>query len=320
MKKTIYFAGGCFWGMEHLMKQVPGVLATAAGYANGQSDGPPDYALVCTGKTGYRETVEVVYDDAEVSADSLIYLFFKAVNPAQRNRQGNDLGTQYQTGIYFTDEATGQTVGRIMAEEARRHDRFYVEAGPLRCFYPAETDHQDYLDKHPGGYCHIRPGLFAEAAALTVPAEAYPLADEAALRANAGDETWRVAREAATEMPFTGAYWKTDAPGIYVDALSGEPLFSSGDKYPSACGWPSFTKPIDPNVAEYYADHSHGMERVEVKSRVAGAHLGHVFEGDPESPNGVRYCINSAALRFIPLAEMEAQGYGAYLPLVAGGK
>lgn len=298
--KTIYFAGGCFWGTEHFFKQISGVVATTAGYANSRVP-DPSYKDVCTGTTMAAEAVEVRYDPSRVGLKTLIAMYFLTIDPLSVNRQGNDIGTQYRTGIYYTDERQ-----RHVAEEAVKslsdslRKQVAVEVMPLLNFYPAEEYHQDYLEKTPGGYCHINPELFARArniGRLTPEQEA-------------------VTRRSATEPPFHNAYWDEDRDGIYVDVTTGEPLFLSTDKFNSGCGWPSFTRPISAKSLSEVPDTSHGMTRTEVRSTIGDAHLGHLFNDGPRERGGLRYCINSAALRFIPLEEMEKEGYGSYISLL----
>lgn len=313
---VIYLAGGCFWGMEKLAQSLPGVTDAVSGYANGVVDAPT-YALVCSGETGFRETVRVSYDPAKIALEQILTAYFLVIDPSVENRQGNDTGTQYQTGVYYTDAKSEAVVERIMAQEAKRHAVFKVEHGPLVNFYDAETYHQDYLDKNPGGYCHI-PRTEMDAVVAIVAAErAYEKPPDATLRDTLTQQQYDVTQNAATERAFTGEYWNAHGEGIYVDVTTGQPLFSSLDKYDSGCGWPSFTAPILAGSVRYRADDSHDMQRTEVTAASGGAHLGHVFEGDRTSPNGVRYCINSAALRFIPKERLEEAGYGAYRILFA---
>lgn len=311
--ETIYFAGGCFWGMERLFESVDGVLDVESGYANGRADMVPDYESVCAGDTGYREAVKVVYDSRVVSLPDLLKAFFYVIDPTVEKRQGNDVGDQYQTGIYYADESSGETVKNYASEERQKHDRFAVEIEPLHNFYRAEDYHQDYLRRNPGGYCHISPAVFADINHIIgreAPAYSKPSAEE--LRERLSDVQFAVTQHGATERAFTGKYWNSTEKGIYVDVVTGEPLFSSADKYPSSCGWPSFTSPLKSDAVLYREDRSYGMDRVEVKSRYGESHLGHVFYNDPESPNGVRYCINSASLEFIPYAELDSRGYGEW--------
>jgi peptide methionine sulfoxide reductase msrA/msrB len=309
-QKTIYLAGGCFWGMEKLMQSIPGVLDAASGYANGTGEKDADYKTVCTGKTGFRETVRVAYDPARVSLDQLLFAFFEVIDPTAVNRQGHDTGTQYQAGVYYADAESQVVVERIFAIVRARTPGFAVEVGQLKNFFPAEEYHQDYLDKNPGGYCHIPFAKIAQLSNGTIDAGRYARPDDENIRKHLTTEQFAVTQQSATERPFTSEYYGNKSRGLYVDVVTGEPLFTSEDMYHSSCGWPSFTKPVEPAVVVRREDGTHGMRRVEVRSRAGNSHLGHVFEGDPESPNGVRYCINGASLRFIPYDDLEAQGYG----------
>ena len=307
---VIYLAGGCFWGLEKLMQSIPGVVDVVSGYANGSADIEPTYNMVISGSTGYRETVRVEYKPDEVSLDALLFAYFNVIDPTIRNAQGNDRGTQYQTGVYFPDDASGETVVRIAAIERERSDKFVVEIEPLERFYDAEEYHQNYLDKNPSGYCHISPGEMREASEMIVDPGDYPRPSEAEIKENLNDLQFDVTQNAATEPPFRNEYYDNHESGIYVDIVTGEPLFSSDEKFESGTGWPSFTAPIDENTIRMIEDRSHGMRRVEVRSRSGNSHLGHVFYNDSGSPTGTRFCINSAALRFIPFDEMENDGYG----------
>ena len=203
-----------------------------------------------------------------------------------------------------------------MEIERQNHESFCVEIAPLSRFYPAEEYHQRYLEKNPSGYCHILPGEISSLSKGRVDPGRYVRPPREALKKNLTPEQFAVTQQGATEAPYQNAYWSHHARGIYVDAATGEPLFSSTDKFDSACGWPAFSAPIDPGVVRYKEDRSHGMHRIEVRSRAGGSHLGHVFKGESEAPGGVRFCINSAALRFIPYEEMDAAGYGNLKDLV----
>lgn len=310
----IYLAGGCFWGTEHFIKQIHGVIETQVGFANGSTP-CPSYEDVCRNGTGHAETVRVVFDKAAAPLDFILDLYFKTIDPTSLNRQGNDVGVQYRTGIYYTDNADLAVINGSVAQlEKRLGTAASIEVLPLESFYPAEDYHQDYLGKNPNGYCHINPALF-ELAKSATPVPRFSKLDDTALRTALTPLQYEVTQNAATERPFANEYWNKFEDGIYADITTGEPLFVSTDKFESGCGWPSFSRPIDSSLLAERADTSHGMVRTEVKSSLGNAHLGHVFEDGPLESGGLRYCINSASLKFIPQSRMEAEGYGAWLHL-----
>ena len=311
MEKKIYLAGGCFWGTEHLFSLVDGVVKTVVGYANGNV-ADPTYEMVCTGRTGAAETVEVVYDNTKVGLSELLIIYFRSIDPTSLNRQGNDIGTQYRTGIYYTDPADFPVIEAVVATVQRRHtEPLAVEVEPLRNFYPAELYHQEYLYKNPGGYCHVDPRLFEE-----VKSRKSNKNEKEELRDRLTPLQWEVTQNGATERPFVNEYDHEFRRGIYVDITDGTPLFVSSRKYDSGCGWPAFTRPIDPALITEHTDTSFGRVRTEVRSASSGSHLGHVFPDGPVEDGGMRYCINSASLRFIPAEDMASEGYADYLPLI----
>lgn len=320
--REIFFAGGCFWGVESYFFQVPGVRSATVGYANGDTANP-SYQEVCTGKTGHAETVHLVYDPDQVSLQTLTEHFFLIINPLTLNRQGNDSGSQYRSGVYYTDESDLELLQQVRdAEQEKYTAPIQTELLPLRCYYLAEDYHQDYLEKNPGGYCHIDFSSLADFPRLEQ-SSAYSRPSDQEIRSMLTEEQYRVTQENATERPFSGEYDQLFEPGIYVDVVTGEPLFLSADKYDAGCGWPSFSRPIDAEAVVESSDTSYGMNRTEVRSRIGDSHLGHVFSDGPAALGGMRYCINSASLRFVPYAEMEKEGYGDLLPLVtdaAGGQ
>lgn len=312
MRKTIYLAGGCFWGTDHLFSLVPGVLATEAGYANSRIANP-SYREVCSGITDAAEAVKVEYDDEKVSLTDLLKLYFKSIDPLSFDRQGNDVGRQYRTGIYYTDSSDASVIEAQVATIQRRHKQpLAVEYGELKNFYPAEDYHQDYLYKNENGYCHVDPALFKEAREM----KSKEKVSKEELRKRLTPLQWEVTQNAATEHPFANEYDEEFRKGIYVDITDGTPLFVSSNKYNSGCGWPAFTRPIDDNLINENLDTSYGRIRTEVRSASSGAHLGHVFNDGPVEEGGLRYCINSASLRFIPLEKMREEGYEKYIPLV----
>lgn len=315
-KKTIYLAGGCFWGLEAYFERVPGVIDAVSGYANGKTANP-SYEDVVYRNTGHAETVRVDYDADRLPLARLLRYYLRVIDPTSLNQQGNDRGTQYRTGVYYTDPSEAPIIQAALDSVAQKYHRpIVVENQALQGFYEAEDYHQDYLTKNPQGYCHIDVGLaqkpLEDEAPSTVQIDAsrYHKPDVASLREKLDKQSFAVTQNAATERAFSHDYDQLFADGIYVDITTGEPLFSSKDKYQSHCGWPSFTQPIDAKVVRELPDNSYNMNRTEVRSRVGDAHLGHVFPDGPVDKGGLRYCINGAALQFIPLEAMKDAGYG----------
>ncbi len=303
----IYLAGGCFWGLEEYFSRIEGIKKTTVGYANGQVEST-NYQLIH--QTDHAETVHLIYDEKRISLREILLYYFRVIDPLSVNKQGNDVGRQYRTGVYYTDQADKAVIEQVFVEQEKQlGQKIAVELEPLRHYVLAEDYHQDYLKKNPGGYCHINVN---DAYQPLVDPGQYEKPTDAELKEQLSEEQYQVTQNSATERPFHNAYNATFEEGIYVDVTTGEPLFFAGDKFESGCGWPSFSRPIARDVLRYYEDKSHGMERIEVRSRSGNAHLGHVFTDGPESAGGLRYCINSAALRFIPKEKMEAEGY-AYL-------
>ena len=304
----IYLAGGCFWGLEEYFSRIKGVTDTTVGYANGQVEST-NYQLIH--ETDHAETVQVTYDDNLVTLREILLYYFRVIDPLSINKQGNDIGRQYRTGIYYTNDTDAPIIAEVTKEQEEQFgQKIAVEVEPLRHYVLAEEYHQDYLKKNPSGYCHINVN---DAYQPLVDPSQYEKPSEPTLKETLSEEAYQVTQHAATERPFQNEYFATFEEGIYVDVTTGEPLFFAGDKFDSGCGWPSFTRPIAKDVIKYYQDKSHGMERIEVRSRSGNAHLGHVFTDGPQEQGGLRYCINSAALRFIKKEEMEETGYGYLL-------
>ncbi|TDQ56146.1 peptide methionine sulfoxide reductase msrA/msrB [Mesocricetibacter intestinalis] len=307
----IYLAGGCFWGVEAYMQRIYGVRGVQSGYANGKSD-KTAYALIAL--TDHAETVKVVYDSNLVSLPKLLRYYFRIIDPTSLNRQGNDRGRQYRTGIYYQDPADKVIIEQQIEKLQQKYqDKIRIEVEPLRNYVAAEEYHQNYLKKNPGGYCHID---LSKADEIIIDPADYPKPDDETLKAKLTPLQYNVTQHQHTEPAFNNQYWDNFAPGLYVDITTGEPLFSSRDKFESGCGWPSFSKPVNKGVMDYRQDHSFNMHRTEVISRSGRAHLGHVFNDGPLAQGGLRYCINSASIKFIPLAEMEEQGYAEFIPSI----
>ncbi len=314
--KEIYLAGGCFWGTEKYLSLVKGIVSTEVGYANGNTENPT-YEDVCYRKTGHAEAVKVLYDSNILSLGFILKLYYDVINPISINRQGNDIGTQYRTGIYYTDIKDKELIMESIKELQKSYDKpIAIEVMPLENYYPAEEYHQKYLDKNLNGYCHIGGDKFTKAENAEDFQLKYKAKPKELLKQTLTDIQYAVTQNNATEPPFRNEYYDKFRAGIYVDITTGEPLFTSSDKFESGCGWPSFSKPINPDLICEIEDATYNMCRVEVRSKTGDAHLGHVFNDGPKKSGGLRYCINSASLLFIPKEEMEEKGYGYLLNLV----
>lgn len=304
--KVIYLAGGCFWGMQAYYKKIPGVLRTHVGYSNGDYS-YTDYQLVK--KTNHAETLQVFYNPHIVSLNELLLHFFRLIDPCSLNKQGGDVGTQYRTGIYYTDESELPVIRKVYDFIAEQYDQpLVVEVQECNNFVKAEDYHQDYLDNNPGGYCHINMGIFDQ----PLFPRSFSKPDLQELKEKLSELEFHVTQESGTERSFTSDLEEVYDKGIYVSVVSGEPLFLSDDKFDSGCGWPSFTKPILTETLTYNPDYKLSIQRTEVRSKNDDSHLGHVFEDGPVNKGGLRYCINGAALRFIRFDDMDDLGYKEY--------
>ncbi len=305
---TIYLAGGCFWGVEEYMDRIAGVYASDSGYANGNTENP-SYQDVISKGTGHAETVRVVYDKEQIPLNELLQKYFSIIDPTSLNQQGNDKGTQYRTGIYYVDESDKPVIDEALSELQKNYDEdLVVENEPLNNFYLAEEYHQDYLKKNQNGYCHINLNAVNED--NLVDENDYPVLNDEEIKNKLSEIEYSVTQEEGTERAFTSPLNNNYEVGVYVDVVTGEPLFLSTDKYDSGTGWPSFTRPIVDNVLIEDTKNASLFRGTEVKSRSGNSHLGHVFTDGPQEAGGLRYCINGAALKFIPYTEMTKEGYG----------
>jgi peptide methionine sulfoxide reductase msrA/msrB len=318
MERNIFFAGGCFWGIEKYFSLIPGITATEAGYANGYVDNPA-YEQVRRGDSGFAETVKVSYDEKRVPLVFLLSAFFEVIDPFALNRQGPDIGAQYRTGIYTDDPDALDLITRYVQNLQRKSkEKIATEVLPLSNYYPAEEYHQKYLEHNQNGYCHIDNAAFEKLneKLKDLKQSGYARKTDEELKQNLSGLQYRVTQEDATEKPFENEYYNEFREGIYADITTGEPLFVSADKFDAGCGWPAFSKPISSALIAEFEDRRDSKLRTEVRSVTGNAHLGHVFDDGPKEAGGLRYCINSASLRFIPKEEMEQAGYGNYLCLL----
>lgn len=302
--ETYYLAGGCFWGLQEYFRRLNGVLETQVGYANGTSDSASYETLK---ETHHAECVKVTFDPYIISPREILLRFFKVIDPSQQNQQGNDIGEQYRTGIFYTEENDVDDIEAVCDFIRPQYAEFYTQVSPLLNFIPAEVYHQDYLQKNPQGYCHINPKLAWEP--LFDDVWETPSDEELAQRVD--ELSFKVMRKSDTEAPHTSPLNHEWSRGIYVDKATGQPLFASSNKFDQGCGWPSFSRPITSNALTYLLDSSFGRIRTEVRSQT-GNHLGHVFSDGPRESGGKRYCINGAALIFIPYEKMDEAGYSNY--------
>lgn len=320
-------AGGCFWCMEDAFRGQAGVVNVVSGYTGGATPNPT-YAEVCTGSTGHRECIAVTFDPAQIPYSAILDIFWRHIDPTDASGQFADQGSQYESAIYYVTEEQ-HTAAEASRDTLQASGRFQhpivTPILPAEPFYPAEANHQGYACRYPEAYTRYAEGsgrkpflrqVWADAATPSHQNAATPEeVNVEALRKRLTPIQFHVTKENGTEPPFDNPYWNHDAPGLYVDVITGKPLFSSRDKFDAGCGWPSFTQPLEPEAIAEASDTRHGMIRTEVRAREADAHLGHVFPDDI-SQTGRRYCINSAALRFIPKDRLAEEGYGDYEEIV----
>ena len=306
-----YFAGGCFWCMVEPFDTYPGVQSVTTGFMGGEEE-HPTYEAVVAGFTGHKEVVEVVFDSTVLSYEKLLDIFWRQIDPTDEGGQFADRGASYQTAIFVTNEAQ-RAKAEASKNALRQSGRFAKVVTPIldaKAFYKADEHHQQYHKKNALHYRLYKKGS-GRSAYLETHWQEKP--DKKSLKKRLTKMQFYVTQENGTEPPFHNPFWNQKEEGIYVDIVSGEPLFSSLDQYDAGCGWPSFTKPLQP--VKETMDTSHGMRRIEVRSQRADSHLGHVFDDGPSDQGGLRYCINSASLKFIPTSELEKEGYGEYRQL-----
>ncbi|MDB5047032.1 MAG: msrA [Fibrobacteres bacterium] len=340
------FAGGCFWCMESPFFKIAGVIDVLPGYSGGETANP-SYEDVSSGTTGHAESVDITYDPSKASYSTLLEAYWRSLDPTDAGGQFADRGTQYRPAIFYRNAEQ-----KRLAEESKARlaaskkylKPIVVEITAFKAFYVAEEEHRHYAKRNPVRYHAYRAGSGREGfiaknygidlpeapvipvnrdndgveeATAMAPEPKYVKPADNDLKITLTSEQYKVTQQCGTEKPFDNAYWDNHKEGLYVDVVTGEPLFSSKDKFNSGTGWPSFTRPLDPGHVKKATDESHGMQRDEVRSKIGDSHLGHVFTDGP-APTGLRYCINSASLKFIPKENLAKEGYGEYAKLFEG--
>ncbi|MCM3771864.1 peptide-methionine (S)-S-oxide reductase MsrA [Priestia aryabhattai] len=308
------FAGGCFWCMVKPFDEQPGIIKVVSGYTGGHKENPT-YKEVCSETTGHYESVQITFDPEVFPYEKLLELYWPQIDPTDAGGQFADRGDSYRTAIFYHNEHQ-----KKLAEESKQQleasgrfsEPIATQILPAKPFYEAEEYHQGYYKKNKFRYAMYRRGSGRD---RFIKENWKDFGRDEQLKTTLTPIQYEVTQNDATEPPFRNEFWDHTEDGIYVDIVSGEPLFSSTDKYDAGCGWPSFTKAINKDEVKENMDVSHNMVRTEVRSKTANSHLGHLFDDGPQDAGGLRYCINSAALRFVPKEDLEKEGYGEYAVL-----
>ncbi|MED4236477.1 peptide-methionine (S)-S-oxide reductase MsrA [Priestia megaterium] len=308
------FAGGCFWCMVKPFDEQPGIIKVVSGYTGGHKENPT-YKEVCSETTGHYEAVQITFDPEVFPYEKLLELYWPQIDPTDAGGQFADRGDSYRTAIFYHNEHQKE-----LAEESKQQleasgrfsEPIATQILPAKPFYEAEEYHQGYYKKNKFRYAMYRRGSGRD---RFIKENWKDFGRDEQLKTTLTPIQYEVTQNDATEPPFRNEFWDHTEDGIYVDIVSGEPLFSSTDKYDAGCGWPSFTKVINKDEVKENMDVSHNMVRTEVRSKTANSHLGHLFDDGPQDAGGLRYCINSAALRFVPKEDLEKEGYGEYAVL-----
>ena len=308
------FAGGCFWCMVKPFDEQPGIIKVVSGYTGGHKENPT-YKEVCSETTGHYEAVQITFDPEVFPYEKLLELYWPQIDPTDAGGQFADRGDSYRTAIFYHNEHQ-KTLAEESKQQLEASGRFSepiaTQILPAKPFYEAEEYHQGYYKKNKFRYAMYRRGSGRD---RFIKENWKDFGRDEQLKTILTPIQYEVTQNDATEPPFRNEFWDHTEDGIYVDIVSGEPLFSSTDKYDAGCGWPSFTKAINKDEVKENMDVSHNMVRTEVRSKTANSHLGHLFDDGPQDAGGLRYCINSAALRFVPKEDLEKEGYGEYAVL-----
>ncbi|MGG0571459.1 peptide-methionine (S)-S-oxide reductase MsrA [Priestia megaterium] len=308
------FAGGCFWCMVKPFDEQPGIIKVVSGYTGGHKENPT-YKEVCSETTGHYEAVQITFDPEVFPYEKLLELYWPQIDPTDAGGQFADRGDSYRTAIFYHNEHQ-KTLAEESKQQLEASGRFSepiaTQILPAKPFYEAEEYHQGYYKKNKFRYAMYRRGSGRD---RFIKENWKDFGRDEQLKTTLTPIQYEVTQNDATEPPFRNEFWDHTEDGIYVDIVSGEPLFSSTDKYDAGCGWPSFTKAINKDEVKENMDVSHNMVRTEVRSKTANSHLGHLFADGPQDAGGLRYCINSAALRFVPKEDLEKEGYGEYAVL-----